>query len=63
MMKYSIAIMATILLAGAAEALTLKTGQVLGSDGQIYQGASQETRQQLINKVQKGRRNCRRRQW
>jgi len=54
MMKYSIAIMATILLAGAAEALTLKTGQVLGSDGQIYQGASPETRQQLINKVQKG---------
>jgi hypothetical protein len=54
MMKYSIAIMATILLASAAEALTLKTGQVLGSDGQIYQAASPETRQQLINKVQKG---------
>ena len=53
-MKYSIAIMATILLAGAAEALTLKTGQVLGSDGQVYQGASPQTRQQLINKVHKG---------
>ena len=53
-MKYSIVIIATMLLAGAAEALTLKTGQVLGSDGQVYQGASPETRQQLINKVHNG---------
>ena len=37
----------------AASALTFKKGQVLGSDGQIYDGASPDLRDRLIKKAQR----------
>jgi len=37
-----------LLIAGPASALTFKKGQVLGSDGQIYDGASPEQRENII---------------
>jgi hypothetical protein len=37
----------------AASALTSKKGQVLGSDGQIYDGASPDLRDRLIKKAQR----------
>lgn len=53
-MRYAVMAIAALFLAGNANALTLKTGQVLGSDGQVYDGASPEQRERLINKVQNG---------
>ena len=40
--------MTAILAVGPASALTFKKGQVLGSDGQIYDGASPEQRENII---------------
>lgn len=37
----------------SAQALTLKSGQVLGSDGAIYDGASPDQQEQLIKNAQK----------
>ena len=36
----------------SASALTLKSGQVLGSDGQVYDGASPETRDNIVASAQ-----------
>lgn len=38
----------------SASALTFKKGEVLGSDGQIYEGASPDIRARLIAKAQDG---------
>ena len=40
-------------LASSAFALTLKSGQVLGSDGEVYDGASPEQAEQLAKNAQK----------
>lgn len=42
------------LLASSAQALTLKSGQVIGGDGGIYEGASPEKQQALINIAKNG---------
>ena len=44
-----IVIMASMMMlsAAVAQALTLKSGQVIGGDGQIYDGASPEKQQAL----------------
>ena len=42
------AALAAVSIASAAEALTFKKGQVLGSDGQLYDGASPENVENLI---------------
>lgn len=42
------------LLASSAQALTLKSGQVIGGDGGIYEGASPEKQQALINLANNG---------
>ncbi|MGC6535905.1 MAG: hypothetical protein ACON44_00925 [Candidatus Puniceispirillaceae bacterium] len=38
----------------SAHALTLKSGQVIGGDGNVYDGASPEQQQALINRAQNG---------
>lgn len=38
----------TLAMAPSASALTLKTGEVLGSDGKVYEGASPEEREKII---------------
>ena len=43
---------AMIGLAASAEALTLKTGEVLGPDGEVYQGASPKEMKALIDRAQ-----------
>ena len=53
MNKLQLAFCATLLAFGvshAASALTLKSGQVLSSDGQVYDGASPEQKEALIAK-------------
>ena len=53
MNKLQLAFCATLLVFGvshAASALTLKSGQVLSSDGQVYDGASPEQKEALIAK-------------
>ena len=42
------------LLASTAQALTLKSGQVIGGDGGIYDGASPEKQEALIAQAQNG---------
>lgn len=42
------------LLASSAQALTLKSGQVIGGDGGIYEGASPEKQQALISIAKNG---------
>ena len=43
---------AMIRLAATAEALTLKTGEVLGPDGEVYHGASPKEMKALIDRAQ-----------
>ena len=43
-----------LFMASTANALTLKSGQVLGSDGGVYDGASPEKQQALIAQAQNG---------
>ena len=43
---------AMIGLAASAEALTLKTGEVLGPDGEVYHGASPKEMKALIDRAQ-----------
>ena len=53
MNKLPFAIVVSILALGfghAATALTLKSGQVLSSDGQVYDGASPDQQEALIAK-------------
>ena len=45
---------AIALLASSAQALTLKSGQVIGGDGGVYDGASPEKQQALINIANNG---------
>ena len=47
-----ILIMASMMVLSMA--LTLKSGQVIGSDGQIYDGASPEKQEALIANAQNG---------
>ena len=51
-----IVIMASVMMLSAsmAQALTLKSGQVIGGDGEIYDGASPEKQQALIANAQNG---------
>lgn len=44
----SLLTMTAILAASPVTALTFKKGQVLGSDGQVYDGASPEQRDNII---------------
>lgn len=45
---------AVLFMASTANALTLKSGQVLGADGGVYDGASPEKQQALIAQAQNG---------
>jgi len=47
----SVVLTTSMLAAGSATALTFKKGQVLGSDGQIYDGASPEQRENIISRA------------
>ena len=50
---FAFILFAPLLLAvGAANALTFKKGEVLGSDGKIYEGASPEVEASLIRKAE-----------
>ncbi|MGC6536474.1 MAG: hypothetical protein ACON44_03855 [Candidatus Puniceispirillaceae bacterium] len=54
-MKNKVSFILVMLVAGAvsqAAALTLKSGQVIGGDGNIYDGASPEQRENLIKNAQ-----------
>lgn len=54
-MKYVLLSLAAGALAlSSAQALTLKSGQVLGSDGNVYDGASPEQQEALISRAQNG---------
>lgn len=53
--KYALNLGCAIILglltaSGSAQALTLKSGEVIGADGQIYQGASPQVKQNLLRK-------------
>ena len=48
------AILASTCLVSAAQALTLKSGQVIGGDGGVYDGASPEQQAALIARAQNG---------
>ena len=54
-MKHFAIIIAALCVAfsGTSHALTLKKGQVIGGDGGVYDGASPEARQQMIDKALK----------
>ena len=54
MKKYVLTAATAVLLASSAHALTLKSGQVIGGDGGIYEGASPEKQQVLINMAKNG---------
>lgn len=54
MKKYLMTAATVALLASSAQALTLKSGQVIGGDGGIYEGASPEKQQALINIAKSG---------
>ena len=54
MLIYIATFAAVIGLAASAEALTLKTGEVLGPDGEVYHGASPKEMEALINRAQSG---------
>lgn len=49
----SIALAASLLSAGSASALTIKKGQVLGSDGIVYDGASPSQKRALVANAQR----------
>ena len=51
--SYLILTMVAALSAGPAHALTLKKGQVIGGDGDVYDGASPEQQAQLVKNAQK----------
>ena len=53
MKKYIIASMALALMMSSASALTLKKGQVIGGDGGVYDGASPEVQENLINNAKR----------
>lgn len=53
MKKYMIASMAVALMMSSASALTLKKGQVIGGDGGVYDGASPEVQENLINNAKR----------
>ena len=42
---------ASLAIASAAQALTFKKGEVLGNDGEVYNGASPEQMERLIEKA------------
>ena len=46
------ALLVTIGMMQGATALTLKSGQVLGGDGEIYDGASPQQQEQLVKNAQ-----------
>ena len=48
MKKFVIFAATAILMASAAQALTLKKGQVIGGDGGVYDGASPEVQENLV---------------
>ena len=52
-MKFYIAILTLILFSSTSHALTLKSGQVIGGDGSIHDGASPEMKSQLIKNAQR----------
>ena len=54
MKQFMFAIVASTCLVSAAQALTLKSGQVIGGDGGVYDGASPEQQQALIARAQNG---------
>ena len=54
MKQFMLAIVASTCLVSAAQALTLKSGQVIGGDGGVYDGASPEQQQALIARAQNG---------
>ena len=54
-MRIYIATFAAVIgLAASAEALTLKTGEVLDPDGEVYHGASPKEMEALISRAQSG---------
>ena len=53
-MKKIVAILCAMALAAPAHALTFKTGQVIGADGEVYDGASPEQQEKIVNAA-KGR--------
>lgn len=54
MKQFMLAIVASTCLVSAAQALTLKSGQVIGGDGGVYDGASPEQQQALIARAKNG---------
>ena len=48
---FAYAAVAAMAFTGQAQALTFKSGEVLGSDGQIYEGASPEQMDRLVEKA------------
>ena len=44
-------VLVSLAMASTAQALTFKKGEVLGSDGQTYKGASPEQMQRLIERA------------
>ena len=53
-MKKSIMVLILMMSASLSHALTLKSGQVIGGDGNIYDGASPEKQKNLIANAQNG---------
>ena len=53
-MKKSIMVLILMVSASLSHALTLKSGQVIGGDGNIYDGASPEKQKNLIANAQNG---------
>ena len=53
-MKKGVIILILMVSASLSHALTLKSGQVIGSDGNIYDGASPEKQKNLIANAQNG---------
>ena len=46
-------VLMSLAMASTAQALTFKKGEVLGSDGKTYSGASPEQMEQLIERAQR----------
>ena len=47
-------VLAMFIAAGTANALTLKSGEVLSSDGKVYSGASPEQRSAIVAQSKSG---------
>ena len=56
MVKRLLCLMWAFLIAGTlgANALTLKSGEVLSRDGNVYTGASPEQQERLVEKAKRG---------